>query len=90
MFRLRKTIDHHFPDLYEKIVNPAVEEFWAKHSDTLPRKPEVSVSRVEFLNRTLMIRIFFPKGKAKLLYDLQPELQRIILERLDDYREKKG
>ena len=80
----------HISDLYVKIVNPAVEEFWTKHSDTLPKKPEVSVSRVEFLNRTLMIRTFFPKGKAKLLYDLQPELQRIILETLDDYREKKG
>ena len=79
----------HLSDLYAKIVNPAIEEFWTKHSDTLPRKPQFSVSRVEFRNRTLMIRMFFPKGKAKLLYDLQPELQRMILERLDDYREKK-
>jgi len=76
-------------DLLDKIVNPSINEFWTKHSDTLPRKPEVSVSRVDFLNRTLMMRMFFPKGEAKLLYDLQPELQKKILERLDEFREEK-
>ncbi|MCW4039041.1 MAG: mechanosensitive ion channel family protein [Candidatus Bathyarchaeota archaeon] len=78
----------HFSDLSDKIVKPAVEEFWTKHCDVLPRKPETSVSSLEFNKRTLMIRTFFPKGEVRLLYDLQPELQRMILERLDDYREK--
>lgn len=77
-----------FSDLSNKIVEPAIEAFWEKHGDALPRKPEASIARVEFLNRTLMIRTFFPKGEARRLYDLQPELQRMILERLDDYREK--
>jgi hypothetical protein len=76
-------------DLLDKIVGPSINEFWIKYSDTLPRKPEVSVSRVDFLNRTLMIRMFLPKGEAKLLYDLQPELQKKILERLDEFREEK-
>lgn len=79
-----------FSDLSDHIVKPAIEAFWIKHCTVLPRKPEAAVSRVEFLNRTLMIRMFFPKGKARLLYDLQPELQTMILERLDDYREKEG
>ena len=79
----------HFSNLCEKIVEPAVDEFWGKYDDILPRKPEVSVSNVEFLRRTLTIRMFVPKGKAKLLYDLQPELQKMILKRLDDYREEK-
>ena len=30
-----------------------------------------------------------PKGKAKLLYDLRPELQRMILKRLDDFRKER-
>ena len=77
-----------FSDLSDKIVKPAVEEFWTKHCDVLPRKPETSVSSLEFNKRTLMIRTFFPKGNSRLLYDLQPKLQRMILERLDDYREK--
>ena len=77
-------------DLFEKIVKPAIEEFWTKYEKILPGKPEFSVSDVAFLNRTLMIRMFFPKGKAKLLYDLRPELQRMILKRLDDFRKEKG
>jgi hypothetical protein len=36
-----------------------------------------------------MMRMFFPKGEAKLLYDLQPELQKKILERLDEFRKEK-
>jgi small-conductance mechanosensitive channel len=80
----------HLSDLLEKIVEPAIDEFWDKHGDVLTRKPEVSVSRVEFLNRTMMIRMFVPEGKTQLLYDLQPELQKMILKRLDDYREAKG
>lgn len=47
------------------IVELAVDEFWAKHGDVLPKKTAVSVSRVEFLDRTLMIRMFFPKGKIR-------------------------
>jgi hypothetical protein len=78
----------HVSDLYKKIVGPAIEAFWEKHGDVLPRKPEASIAQVEFLNRTLMIRAFFPKGQAGRLYELQPELQRMILERLDDYREQ--
>lgn len=75
-------------DLYREIVEPAIEEFWTKYGEFLPKKLEFTVSEVSFLNRTLMIRMFFPKGKAALLYDLQPELQRMILKRLDDFRKK--
>ena len=77
-------------DLFKKIVEPAIEEFWARYREVLPREPEFSVSEVAFLNRTLMIRTFFPKGKAKLLYELRPELQKMLLKRLDDFRTEKG
>lgn len=76
-------------DLFEKIVEPTFEEFWTKHRKILPRKPESSLSEVGHMNRTVMIRMFLPKGKAKLLYDLQPELQRMILDRLDEFRTKR-
>jgi len=82
-------------DLLEKIVEPAIEEFWAKHGEDLSKKqealpkPEAYVSDVAFLSRTLMIRMFFPKGEANLLYDLRPELQKMILKRLDDFRTEK-
>jgi hypothetical protein len=76
-------------DLLEKIVETAIEEFWEKYGENLPKKPEASVIKVEFLSRTLTIRMFLPKGKADLLYDLQPELQKMILKRLDDFRREK-
>jgi len=77
-------------DLLEKIVEPAIEEFWEKYGEDLSKKPEVSVFNVEFLSRTLTIRMFFPKGEANLLYNLRPELQKMILERLDEFRKEGG
>lgn len=75
-------------DLFEEIVEPTLEEFWRRHGDVLPRRPEASLSEVAFLNRSVMVRVFFPKGQAKLLFDLLPELQMMILSRLDEYRAK--
>ena len=82
-------------DLLENIVEPAIEDFWEKHKKDLSKKleslpkPEASVIDIAFLSRTLMIRMFIPKGKVDLLYCLRPELQKMILERLDDFREEK-
>ena len=81
-------------DLLEKIINPALEEFWEKHREDLSNKPkalpkpQAHVSDIAFLNRTITIRMFFPKGEANLLYGLRPELQKMILEKLDDFRGK--
>ena len=83
-------------DLLENIVEPAIEEFWEKHGEDLSKKPEslpkpeAYVTDVAFLSRTLTMRMFFPKGEANLLYGLRPELQKMILERLDDFRSKKA
>jgi hypothetical protein len=82
-------------DLLEKIVEPAIDEFWEKHKKDLSKNPEslpkpiASVTDIAFLSRTLMIRMFIPKGKVDLLYCLRPELQKMILGRLDDFRSKK-
>ncbi len=76
-------------DLFEKILEPAVEGFWDENKESLPRKPELSVSSIGRMERVVTVRTFFPKGKAKLLYDLQPELQRMILDRLDEFRTKR-
>ncbi len=49
------------PELLEKIVEPAINEFWTEHGEALPRRPEVAVSSVEFLSRKLTMRMFFPR-----------------------------
>lgn len=76
-------------NLFDKILDPAIEDFWETHKEDLPRKPETSVLSIGRMDRSVMIRTFFPRGKAKLLYDLQPELQKLILRRLDEYRVKR-
>ncbi len=76
-------------DIFKKILGPTIEEFWERHKKKLPRKPETSVLSIGHMNRTVMIRIFFPKGNAKLLYHLAPELKRMILDRLDEFRTKR-
>lgn len=73
-------------DLFEKIIEPTIEEFWTENRKILKKKPEASLSSVGHMNRIVMIRMFFPKGKAKHLYDLQPQLQKMILDRLDEFR----
>jgi len=81
-------------DLLEKIVEPAIDDFWLKYEKDLSKKPEslpkpeASVSDIAYVSRTLMIRMFIPKGKVDMLYCLRPELQKMILERLDDFRSK--
>ena len=70
-------------------MEPEIEEFWKKHEEVLPRKPEISVANISHITYILIIRMFFHKGNAKLLYDLQPELLRNILDRLDEFRMKR-
>jgi hypothetical protein len=73
-------------DLFKKILEPTVEDFWKQHQDKLPRKPQLSLSIVSHMHRTVTLRMFIPEGHAKVLYDLQPQLQQLILNRLDEYR----
>jgi hypothetical protein len=75
-------------DLFQKILEPTIEDFWKQHQDKLPRQPQLSLSTVSHMHRTVTIRLFIPEGHAKVLYDLQPQLQQLILNRLDEYRIK--
>jgi len=38
------------------------------------------------LERGFLIRLFFPKGKIKTFYDIQPELMQNIVNRWDVYK----
>lgn len=76
-------------ELNENILDPAIEEFWEKYKNELPKKPEMSVLSIGHMERKIMMRAFFPRGKAKLLYAAKPELQKMILNRLDEYRLKR-
>ena len=72
--------------LLEECIIPAIDKFYSKHKDVLPRKPEVSMSKFDRLERAFLIRMFFPEGKIDAFYDVQPELMRNIANSWDTYR----
>ncbi len=66
--------------LMEECLNPALEEFHLLHEDKQLRKPEAYLDSSDRVGKKYLIRIFIPKGEAKDLYVLQPELLDRILE----------
>ena len=76
-------------ELIEKCIIPAIEEFYEKYKPVLPRKPEVSMLKMERLSRGFLIRMFFPEGSIDTFYDIQPQLMQAIVNNWDVYRAKK-
>jgi small-conductance mechanosensitive channel len=67
--------------LLEECVQPAIDEFHEQHVDEQLRKPEAYLESGDRLGKVILIRIFIPKGEAKTLHVLQPELLEMIMER---------
>ncbi len=76
-------------ELINKCIVPALEKFYEKHKDVLPRKPEFSMSKMDRLGRSFAIRVFFPEKKTKTFYDIQPELLQNIVNNWDNLRKQK-
>jgi small-conductance mechanosensitive channel len=76
-------------EIISKCIVPAIEAFYEKYKDILPRKPEFSMSSMDRLGRSFAIRMFFPEKKIKTFYDIQPELMRSIVARWDNLRKQK-
>ena len=86
------SLPHHISisneEISKKCIQPAIEEFCKKYGDRQIGKPEVYFEASSHTGRSFKIRIFIPKGEAKTLYALQPELADAILNRWD--AERKG
>jgi len=67
--------------LLEECIRPAIDEFHERHVDEQLRKPEAYLETGDRLGKVVLIRIFIPKGEAKTLHVLQPELLDMIMER---------
>ena len=67
--------------ILEECIRPAIDEFHEKHADEQLRKPEAYLETGDRLGKVMLIRIFIPKGEAKTLHVLQPELLAMIMER---------
>ncbi len=70
----------------DKVVKPAIEEFQENCGNGEFRCPEVYMDAADRLGKTFMIRLFIPKGEARTLYTMQPELTRLIMRKYDDVR----
>ena len=65
--------------ILEECVQPAIDEFHEKHAEKQLRKPEAYLEMGDRWGKVVLIRIFIPKGEAKTLHILQPELLDMIL-----------
>ena len=81
---------HEFPNnvLMGQCIQPAIDEFYTKHKADNLRKPEVYFDNIDRFGRYFLIRIFIPKGEAKKLYTLKPELLDMILKRWDELKNR--
>jgi len=75
--------------LLEECIQPAIDEFHGRHRDEQLRKPEAYLEAGDRLGKVFLIRIFIPKGEAKTLHMLQPELLDMIMTRWYDLRDEK-
>ena len=73
-------------ELVAECIMPEVEEFYNKYRDILQKKPELGMYKMTRLERGFLIRLFFPKGKIKTFYDIQPELMQNIVNSWDVYK----
>ena len=76
-------------ELIKKCIAPAIEKFYEKYKDILPKKPEFSMFKVDKWERGFNIRMFFPEKKIDTFYDLQPELMQNIVNNWDACRTQK-
>ncbi|HUV54402.1 MAG TPA: mechanosensitive ion channel domain-containing protein [Candidatus Krumholzibacteriaceae bacterium] len=70
----------------DEIIKPAIEDFHDNCVNGEFRRPEAYMDVVDRLGKTYMIRLFIPKGEARTLYTMQPELTRLIMKKYDDVR----
>jgi len=70
----------------ESIIKPAIEDFHDNCVNGEFRCPEAYMDVVDRLGKTYMIRLFIPKGEARTLYTMLPELTRLIMRKYDDVR----
>jgi len=75
-------------ELIEKCIKPSIEDFYAKYKKVLPKKPEVSMSRMDRLGREFRVRMFFPERKIDTFYNIQPELMQKIVDNWDAYKSR--
>jgi MscS family membrane protein len=70
-------------NITEKVIEPSITEFCDTYCDLELRPPEAYLDTATRLEKIYLVRIFIPKGEAKTLHTIQPELLQIIMKNFD-------
>jgi small-conductance mechanosensitive channel len=71
--------------IFNEIISPAIEDFHKRYEEEV-RRPEAYMDKANRLEKIFLIRIFIPKGEAKQLHILQPELLKLIMQKYDEVK----
>ena len=82
-FTLGFSHDYSEYDISKKVLQPSITEFCDNFCELDLRLPEAYLETANRLEKIYLVRIFIPKGEAKVLYTLQPELMQIIMKNFD-------
>lgn len=87
-YTYRVNFDHAHTEekVFKEILNPAIQDFHQFCGDGSIRCPEVYLESADRLGKTYLIRLFIPKGEARMLYTMQPELTKFIMKHFDQVR----
>lgn len=77
-------------ELIEECIIVAIEKFYNKHKNLLPKKPEANMLKMDRLGREVTIRMFFSEGMSDKFYDIQPKLLQEIVNSWDNFMIKKN
>jgi len=80
--------DHTYTEemVSKEILEPAIQDFHKFCGDGSLRIPEAYLESADRLGKSYKIRLFIPKGEAKMLYTMQPELTQFIMKYFDKVR----
>jgi len=67
--------------IVDEVLEPAIQEFCNEYEEPLVDKPRYYLIDADHVRKTFSIRLFFKKGDARSLYNLQPVLLNLILDR---------
>jgi small-conductance mechanosensitive channel len=75
--------EHTEEQLTKNVIESAIKDFCELYCNLDLRPPEAYLETANRLEKVYLFRIFIPKGEAKILYTLQPELIEAVMRNFD-------
>lgn len=72
--------------MMNQVIRPALAEFFKEKGNGVLRAPEAFLDNSSRQEKRYLFRMFVPKGEAKLLYTLQPELISYVMRKYEQVK----